>query len=100
LTKKFVITTKFLTRADPLRIRVTHDYRRFLNAGNSLGPALAVKAEIAAAPTQDNIKAETRSNFFVDNSAVRLQYRVLKINNIHKQKHAGICDQGELANHA
>lgn len=32
---------------NPLRIRETHDYRRFPNAGNSLAQPLGVKAEIA-----------------------------------------------------
>jgi len=30
---------------------------------------------------------ETRRNFFVDNSPTGLQLPVLKINNIHKQRH-------------
>ena len=79
----------FLWRTSPLRIRETHDYRRFLNAGNKLEPALAVIAEIVAGSARGYIQVKTRSNFFVDNSNAGLQYRVPKINNIHKQKHAG-----------
>ena len=91
---------RFLLRADPLRIWETHDYRRFLNAGNKLGPALAVKAEMARAPGPGRSSVKTRSNFFVDNSSAGLQYRVPKINNIHKQKHAGNCDPKGPYHHA
>jgi hypothetical protein len=36
----------FQKRANPLRIRETHDYRRFPNAGNKLAFPFGVKAEI------------------------------------------------------
>jgi hypothetical protein len=68
----------------PLCIRETHDYRRFLKAGNdarnqvpdvwvsrgSSGPKLAVTGLQIG---------ETRSNFFVDNSTSHVQLRVPKI---------------------
>jgi hypothetical protein len=36
----------FQKRANPLRIRETHDYRRFPNAGNKLACPFGVKAEM------------------------------------------------------
>ena len=90
----------FLLRANPLRVWETRDYRRFLNAGNKLGRALAVKAEITLAPGLGLPSIKTCSNFFVDNSSAGLQYRVPKINNIHKQKHAGHCNPTGPTRHA
>ncbi|MDO9358437.1 MAG: hypothetical protein Q7T70_05550 [Polaromonas sp.] len=77
-----------------------HDYRRFPKPGNKLGAALAVKPEIGRVARGTRRLGLNPQLFFVDNLPAGLQWPVPKINNIHKQKHAGNCNRSDKTKHA